>query len=87
MICKGCEKEFLDNKGVCTHCGFTNYAPINQVIAELEAKNGKYQKAKQTLTDAIELEPKNDSLYKDRSKIYICLNQSNKAIEDMAKVQ
>jgi len=87
MKCIGCENEFFNKDGVCAHCGFPNYAIINQAIAESEANDGKYQKAKQTLTDAIELDPNNDSLYRDRSKIHICLNQANKAIEDMAKVR
>jgi len=82
--CKGCKAKFTGNNGVCPFCNFPNFAAINQVFAELEAGEGKYQQAKQTITDAIELEPNNGSLYEDRSKINISLNQSDKAIEDMA---
>jgi len=84
MICKGCGKEFFNNEGKCNYCGFANYPAINQVIAKEEKNYGKFQQAKQTLTDAIEQNPDNSSLYEDRSEVNIMLNQHDKAIEDMA---
>jgi len=82
--CISCEKTYQGNSEICPICNFPNYSQVNQVVADVEVKSGNHNKASEILKGTIKTQPNDSSLYEDLSKVNILLNQSDKAIENMA---
>jgi len=82
--CTYCEKTYQGDSEICPVCNFTNYHKVNQAVADVEAKSGNLNKATEILTDCIKTQPNDSSLFEDMSNVNILLNQTDKAIENMA---
>jgi len=82
--CISCGKTYHGNSEICPACKFPNYSKVNQTVAAFETNSGNLNKATEILKGTIKTQPNDSSLYEDLSNVNILLNQSNKAIENMA---